>query len=136
MRLLKQQKLQNYMNNGAFGKRGVIMGQKLKNASQQNTPGSGAYSPDYTPVKNTLPRFSMGIKLHPELQKLKVPGPGAYANKAQNLKASAPSFGFGTSKRQDLSDLKKSSTPGPGNYKLPRHISNAPDFSLPGKTEE
>ena len=78
----------------------------------------------------------MGIKLHPELQKLKVPGPGTYANKAQDLKASAPSFGFGTSKRQDLSDLKKSSTPGPGNYKLPRHLSNAPDFSLPGKSHD
>lgn len=85
------------LSNGAFSKRGVLMGKKLKSMSNLIVPGAGTYQPDYSPSKTQNPRFSMGIKLKPELNKLKVPGPGQYTNRAETLKTAAPSYGFGSS---------------------------------------
>ena len=109
------------------------MGEKLKSLSALEVPGAGAYNPDASPTKKKDPSFYMGIKLKPSLDKLNVPGPGTYKNNLERMRQSAPSFGFGTSKRPGI---KKSDVPGPGDYKLPRKISNAPDFALPGKTDE
>ena len=64
------------LSNGALSKKGALMGKKLKSLSSLNVPGAGTYQPDYSPSKTQMPRFSMGMKLKPELNKLKVPGPG------------------------------------------------------------
>lgn len=63
------------MSNGAFGKRGVLMGDKIKSLSSLNVPGAGTYAPDFSPTKTQSSRFSMGIKLK-DFNKLNVPGPG------------------------------------------------------------
>ena len=90
------------ISKGAFGKKGVLMGEKLKSMSSLQTPGAGTYNPDTSPVRTQYPRFSMGAKLKNELCKLEVPGPGSYVNEAQRLRQSAPSYGFGTSKRPEM----------------------------------
>ena len=78
----------NYtIKKGALGRRGVLMGEKLKSLSNLNTPGAGSYEPDHSPTKNQNPRFSMGIKLKNELSsKLNVPGPGTYVNKKEKMR--------------------------------------------------
>jgi len=64
-----------------------------------------------------------------------VPGPGTYVNSAQKLKAAAPSFGFGTSKRP-IVGATKLNVPGPGSYKLPAKIADAPAFAMPNQKPE
>lgn len=39
----------------AMGKRGVLMGEKLKSLSNLNVPGAGTYQPDHSPTKNKNP---------------------------------------------------------------------------------
>lgn len=94
------------ISKGALEKRGVLMGKKLKSLSNLITPGAGTYLPDFSPAKTQNPRFSMGIKLKPELNKLNVPGPGSYTNRGEKLKQKAPSFGFGSSKRPEIGGTK------------------------------
>ena len=124
------------ISKGAFGKKGILMGEKLKSLSNLNTPGAGTYEPDVSPTKKQLPRFSMGAKLKPELSKLNVPGPGSYVNEGQKLRQSAPSYGFGSSKRPEIGGNSKFQTPGPGNYKLPNKMSNLPEYAMPGRSED
>jgi len=122
---------------GALGKRGVLMGEKLKSLSNLNVPGAGSYQPDHSPTKQQNPRFSMGIKLKSELSsKLKVPGPGSYVNKSEKWRQSAPSFGFGTSKRPQLGANKHQETPGPGNYRVNCKISNLAEYAMPGRSDD
>ena len=89
----------NYdIKKGAMGKRGVLMGEKLRALSGMNVPGAGSYEPNHSPSHKMNPKFSMGIKLRDQFSStLKTPGPGTYVNKAEKLRQSAPSFGFGSS---------------------------------------
>ena len=36
---------------GAFSKKGILMGEKLKSVSSLITPGAGTYDPDHSPTK-------------------------------------------------------------------------------------
>jgi len=102
----------------------------------QSVPGPGAHSPTVDASKNKAAVYSMGAKLGSSLvTKTYAPGPGAYVNEAHKMKQSAPSFGFGTSKRPDIAGPQKHSSPGPGAYKIPTKISDAPQFALPNKQE-
>lgn len=75
------------ISKGAFEKRGVLMGEKLKSLSSLNVPGAGTYNPDHSPAKTQNPKFSMGAKLKSEFSsKLNVPGPGSYVNDAQKMR--------------------------------------------------
>ena len=122
---------------GAFGKKGVLMGCKLKSMTSLNSPGAGTYEPDFSQAKVKPPQFSMGIKLKIDFSStLKVPGPGTYVNEGEKLKQAAPKFGFGSSKRPEIGGSTKLITPGPGKYKLPSKISNVPDFAMPGRSQE
>ena len=78
----------------------------------------------------------MGLKLKSEFNKLNVPGPGAYTNRGEMLKNKSPSFGFGSSKRPEIGGNKKLITPGPGNYKLPRHLANVQEYAIHGRSED
>lgn len=57
-------------------------------------------------------------------------------NEAHKLRQAAPSFGFGTSKRPDIAGNGKNRSPGPGAYRIPTKISDAPAHALPGKKDE
>ena len=118
------------INEGAFGEKGVIIGQRLPSAQDLRVPAPGTYEADQTAIKSANPRFSMGKKLEPYLQKMS-PGPGAYQQNSQNIKRKMPSYGFGSSSRPD--PVPKLKTPGPGTYKLPAKLSNAPDFAMPNR---
>ena len=63
-----------------------------------------------------------------------MPGPGAYAGDAAFIKSKAPNYGFGSSKRPELA--KKSTSPGPGAYKIPSRVAEVPDFAMPSRSQE
>jgi len=127
----------NYrVNRGAFEKRGVLMGQKLKSLSNLNVPGAGTYAPDFSPTKSQTPKFSMGLRLKPGLSQMNNPGPGTYVNNTEKLRQSAPNFGFGSSKRPSIASNNKEVTPGPGQYRVNTRIANAKQFAMPKRQEE
>ena len=65
------------INEGAIGKTGVIIGQRLPSAQDLRVPAPGTYEADQSVIKQRGPRFSMGKKYEPYLQKMS-PGPGTY----------------------------------------------------------
>jgi len=76
----------------------------------------------------------MGLKLKSDLvNKEGVPGPGTYAGKNESVKQAAPKYGFGSSTRPAG---PKNETPGPGQYYIPVHVADVPDFNMPGNPTE
>ena len=65
------------------------------------------------------------------------PGPGSYENRTFGDKNKAPQYGFGTSSRETdyikRAKAKIHSTPGPGSYKIPVHVSMTRSFALSNK---
>lgn len=116
------------------------MGAKITHNDTQkfieSVPGPGAHSPTADPTKSKAATYSMGAKLGSSLvTKTYAPGPGAYVNEAHKMKQSAPSFGFGTSKRPAINGNQKLNSPGPGAYKIPTKIADAPAHALPNKQD-
>lgn len=124
-------------NTTGLSKRGVLMGQKLKDLQKMKTPGSGTYNPNVNFSMTQYPKFSMGAKLKSEsASTLITPGPDKYLNEREKLKTAAPKFGFGSSKRPEIGGSVKNLTPGPGSYKVPVKIQNLPDFAMPGRSQD
>ncbi len=54
-----------------------------------------------------------------------MPGPGTYQSSLVDKRA-APKYGFGSSAQRE--PIKKSASPGPGNYRIPCSIADVPVY--------
>lgn len=106
------------------------MGIKLHEHDKFNTPGAGAYNPDFHKIKGSAPNFSMKQKLNNSAID-NTPGPGNYESHL-NDKRNAPKFGFGSSTR---AAANKNDSPGPGHYKINTKVAETAQYAIPGKDQ-
>ena len=62
-----------------------------------------------------------------------VPGPGAYDQQKSPGKPKAPAFGFGSETR---GKMRKSDTPGPGQYKIPVKVLDVLKYIIPNQNPD
>jgi hypothetical protein len=109
------------------------MGYKKQLKTNEFAPGPGAYNPSVMMSKENLGSIKIGTSLRDSKGMMggqDNPGPGNY-NSSTAL--GGPNFAFGTGGRNGS---KKDTTPGPGHYKVPYHISQLPRYAMPDKAEE
>lgn len=112
------------------------MGQKLPQVKATTAvPGAGAYNPTPEKTMQTLPLYSMKIKLASGLGRdNKVPGPGTY-NSNLNDKRAPARYGFGTSTREHASPKRANLSPGPGAYKINSTVGDVPSYAMPNRPD-
>ena len=92
-------------------------------------PGPGQYNDMYGVIKTKNPSWKIGTSQRDDdLKRVKregVPGPGTYEY-YDKTKVKSPNYRFGTEKR---GEVKKSDTPGPGQYRIPCSFDDINDYT-------
>lgn len=123
----------NYNTSKGLGVDAPKYSMTAKNAyegSKNSVPGPGQYSGNVNVVASKAPTWKIGTSKRDEslskISKENLPGPGNYS---LNANEKGPKFSFGKDERVKSAT---SSTPGPGQYKIPATIFNVPTFTQGG----
>ena len=111
---------------------GFKMGVRVNTKKASEVPGPGQYEPSIDLLRKSMPKFGMGSSpRYPSSKTDKLPGPGSYDSQAvRKLNPKAYKFGSEARERRVIDN-----GPGPGSYKIPTKIIEAPKYLLP-KTDE
>ena len=92
----------------------------------EDSPGPAQYNPKMVLAKKSEPKFKIGSSIRPPPAELKkIPGPGSYEYEPKSLNNQILSGKFGTEPREKRI---KNFVPGPGTYKIPTKIVEAPKY--------
>ena len=118
----------NISKNIGGGPKYTILGKGNTGDIKNKNPGPGQYN-DSNAIYRKNPSWKIGTSQRDdELKRIKregVPGPGMYEFD-DRTKYNAPKYRFGSEKR---GDLKKSDTPGPGQYRIPCSFDDINDYT-------
>ncbi|CAI2366941.1 unnamed protein product [Moneuplotes crassus] len=110
----------------ASGKRFSMGGRTKLNSTLFETPGPGQYNPsDRITIRND-PKFGIGSSQRPSASTTKnLPGPGAYNTESNGRTRLFKNGKFGSEERIKI---RTKIGPGPGSYKIPTKIVEAPSY--------
>lgn len=102
----------------------------------KQTPGPGAYTPDFNKTGHDAPRYTATPRRSSgagrSLSRPSTPGPGAYHPSRRDFPKSSPEWGFGTAER-GKTDFGLH--PGPGAYTEPSMVGDGPKYTIRGKPD-
>ena len=111
------------------GPKYTMVGRGNPYSTINHNPGPGQYNDRYGNIKIKNPSWKIGTSQRDdELKRIKregVPGPGMYEFD-DRTKMKAPEYAFGHEKR---GKLRKSETPGPGQYKIPCSFDDVNEYT-------
>lgn len=114
---------------------GFVMGIRIREKSNSgDSPSPGQYNPDDSFTKKALTGFKMSKSSRQAKQFNEfIPGPGSYSSQySENSSKLFKNGKFGTSTRDKL---KGDTGPGPGSYRIPSKIVEAPKYLFPNQDD-
>ena len=113
------------------------MGIRIRDKKLNFSPSPDQYNPSFEVLKKSMPKFGMGsgLRYNEVKEDSSSPGPGSY-NESSLKDSSFKLFKYGKFSNEQRERRVKEVTPGPGTYKIPSKIVEAPKYLFPSTDDK